>query len=56
MEISCVTRTSAAEEKSATIFIALVPVRGRAAATQQEPLTAMPSPHGQADCGSFAGR
>ena len=45
MEISSVAETSAAEEKSATIFVALVPVRGRAAATEQEPM---------AGCGSFA--
>jgi transposase len=47
MEISCVTRTSAAEDQTATIFVALVPARGRAAATEQEPM---------AGCGSFAER
>ena len=45
MEISCVTTAFAAEDQTATMFVARVPARGRAAATQQEPM---------AGCGSFA--
>jgi hypothetical protein len=47
MEISSVAKTFGAEERTATIFVALVPVRGRAAATEQEPV---------AGCSSFADR
>ena len=47
MEISSVAKTSGAEENGATIFVALAPVRKRAAAPQQEPLTAVPSPPGR---------
>jgi hypothetical protein len=42
-----VAKTFGAEERTATIFVALVPVRGRAAATEQEPV---------AGCSSFADR